>query len=399
MPRALALIALLLWPIANAQTTVAFWHSMEAGVEVLDELIAAYHARQDQVRIEPRYVGSYVEGQTRLLAAYGTRSAPVLYQAEIGFFPRLVEDGAVLDLADLTATLPQATIDDFRPGAWAYGVWGEARYGLPWNASTPVLYYNADVLRAAGIAPPSNWQEFEAAARTLTRRNVQGAMLVGDAWLFEAMVLSRGGQLATPDGAPTLDSPEAIAALEMLQRLGRDRALAYYGAAEGTPAMLSFVRARNLLTFASIANWPDVRRFSLLFDLAAAPIPLEPGGQVPLGGAQLVVLATATAEERSAAFDFWAFLMEPEHEARWIEATYYVPLRRSTEALLVDFYAADPNRAAALASLEIAIPRPRTSAFVAWQGYLQEALDAALRGSRPAAAALAEAQRRALVNR
>jgi len=394
-----AIAAALLLSAAGAQTTITFWHSMEGVEDTVVELVEAYHAAQSDVRVDVRYVGSYAEAQTRLVAAFGTGNEPVVFQAEIGFFPRLVGDGALQDLADLAATLPDEVVADFYPGLWGYGEFGDARYGLPWNASTPVMYYNADALRQAGIAPPTTWAEFASAAAALTTRASQGAMFVGDSWLFEMMVLSRGGVLALPDGTPNLDGPEAIAALTMLRELARARQLAFYGAAESTPAILSFVRTRNLMTFASIANWPDVRRFSIGFELAAAPVPLEDGGRVPLGGAQLVVMRGASEAQRLAAFDFWRFLVEPENLASWIEASYYIPVRRSAIPLLDDFYAADPNRAAALAQLELAVPRPRIPEFNAWRRLIDDALERTLRGNQTPQAALAEAQRRALEER
>lgn len=391
-----SVVAAVVLATAAAQTQITFWHSMEGVEDAVVELVNAYHASQDAVRVDVRYVGSYPEAQTRLIAAFGTGNEPVLFQAEIGFFPRLVGDGALHDLADLVAELPADLVADFYPGLWGYGDLGGGRYGLPWNASTPVMYYNADALRQAGIAPPTTWDEFAAAAAALTTRASQGAMFVGDSWLFEMMVLSRGGTLVHDDGTPNLDSPEAIAALTMLRDLGRARHLAFFGAAESTPAILAFVRTRSLMTFASIANWPDVRRFSVGFTLAAAPVPLEPGGRVPLGGAQLVVLRGASDEQRRAAFDFWRFLVEPENLASWIEASYYIPVRRSVIPLLDDFYGADPNRAAALAQLELAVPRPRVPAFNAWRRLIDDALERALRGNQTPQAALAEAQRRAL---
>ncbi len=400
MNRSLAVIAAaLLLSAASAQTTITFWHSMEGVEEAVLELVDAYHAAQDEVRVDVRYVGSYPEAQTRLVAAFGTGNEPVVFQAEIGFFPRLVGDGAVQDLADLAATLPEDVVADFYPGLWGYGEFDGARYGLPWNASTPVMYYNADALRQAGVAPPTTWDAFAAAAAELTTRAAQGAMFVGDSWLFEMMVLSRGGVLALEDGTPNLDGPEAIEALTMLHGLARARQLAFYGAAESTPAILSFVRTRNLMTFASIANWPDVRRFSVGFELAAAPVPMEDGGRVPLGGAQLVVMRGASEAQRLAAFDFWRFLVEPENLARWVEASYYIPVRRSAIPLLDDFYAADPNRAAALAQLELAVPRPRIPEFDAWRRLIDDALERTLRGNQSPQASLAEAQRRALEER
>jgi len=394
-----AIAAALLLNAASAQTTITFWHSMEGVEEAVIELVDAYHAAQDEVRVDVRYVGSYPEAQTRLVAAFGTGNEPTVFQAEIGFFPRLVGDGAVQDLADLVATLPEDVVADFYPGLWGYGEFDGARYGLPWNASTPVMYYNADALRQAGVAPPTTWDAFAAAAAELTTRASQGAMFVGDSWLFEMMVLSRGGVLALDDGTPNLDGPEAIEALTMLHGLARERQLAFYGAAESTPAILSFVRTRNLMTFASIANWPDVRRFSVGFELAAAPVPMEAGGRVPLGGAQLVVMRGASEAQRVAAFDFWRFLVEPDNLARWVEASYYIPVRRSAIPLLDDFYAADPNRAAALAQLELAVPRPRIPQFDAWRRLIDDALERTLRGNQPPQASLAEAQRRALEER
>jgi sn-glycerol 3-phosphate transport system substrate-binding protein len=153
------------------------------------------------------------------------------------------------------------------------------------------------------------------------------------------------------------------------------------------------------MTFASIANWPDVRRFSIGFELAAAPVPMEDGGRVPLGGAQLVVMRGASEAQRLAAFDFWRFLVEPENLARWIEASYYIPVRRSAIPLLDEFYAADPNRAAALAQLELAVPRPRLPQFDAWRRLIDDALERTLRGNQSPQASLAEAQRRALEER
>lgn len=382
-----------------AQTTVTFWHSMEAVRDAVDALVADFNASQGDVRVEARYVGSYEEAQARLIGAFGGPDEPTLFQAEIAFFPQLVADGAVRDLSDLVEALDPEWLGGFYDGLWAYGELDGGRYGLPWNSSTPVMYYNADALRRAGIAPPTTWDEFEAAVRALTSRQAQGGMFVGDSWLFEMMVRSRGGALVLEDGTPHFESPEALASLEMLHRLVRSGDMAFYAAGESTPAILTFIRTRTLLTFASIANWPEVRRFSVAFDVAAAPVPMADGGTVPLGGAQLVVLRNASDAERDAAFAFWRHLMDDAALARWIEASYYIPVRRDALPLLEGFYAEDPNRAAAISQLDVAVPRPRLPAFNGWRRVIDDALERALRGNQSPAQALAEAQRRALEQR
>ena len=392
-------LALTFTSLALAQTRVVFWHSMDSVEETVDALAEAFNASQHAYRLEPRYVGAYAEAQTRLISAFGSADEPALFQAEIGFLPRLVGDEAVQDLSDLTADLPRALTDDFVPGLWAYGEFDGRRLGLPWNASAPVLYYNVDALRRAGLDPPSNWSEFAAAAESLTSRQAQGVVFVGDSWLFEMVVLAMGGRLADEEGNPTLDAPVAVEALTLLDRLEESGALAFFAASESTPAILGFVRTRSLMAFASIANWPDVRRFSVAFELSAAPVPLGVNGAVPLGGAQLVVMRNASPAEREGAFAFWRFLMERENLAAWVEASYYIPVRRSVVPLLQGFYAEDPGRSAALSQLELAIPRPRTPDFDRWRMLLDDALEQTLRGRASPREALAEAQRLALEGR
>lgn len=400
MTRAFPLLAIsiVLWlgPWAAAQTTITFWHSMEGATDAVDALAAAFNARQNEYRVEPRYVGSYTEAQTRLVAALGTPNEPALFQSEIALFPRLVADGAVQPLDDLIATLDEAFIADFYPGLWAYGEIDEQRYGLPWNSSTPVLFYNASVFRQRGIDVPTTWEEFEQVAEALTSRQSQGFLAVGDSWLFEMMVTTRGGSLVTEDGQPNFTSPEAIEALRMLERLVGNRHAAAYASGEVTMAMVSFIRTRTLMAFASIANWPDVKRFSVAFDIAAAPVPTGGSNVVPLGGAQLVIMRNATPEQRDGAFAFWQFLMEAENLATWVRASFYIPVRRAALPLLEPWYAEDPNRRAALTQLENAVPRPRNPEFNTWRAYIDEALERVLKGNMSPEEALAEAQRRAM---
>lgn len=388
--------AMLVGSPALAQTTVTFWHSMEGAETSITELVSSFNDSQDEYRVVAEYVGGYPEAQTRLAAAFGTQSAPVMFQAEVGYWPQLVADGALHDLSDLMVELAPEFIDDFYPGLLGYGELDGGRYGLPWNSSTPVMYVNMDAFERAGVDVPTSWDEFAAAASELTSRQAQGASFVGDSWLFEMIVLSMGGRLALDDGTPTMNSPEALAALTMLRDLQAEGSLVYYSNTESTAAILTFVRTRALMTFASIANWPDVRRFSIGFQIAAQPVPAADDGVVPLGGAQLTVLRTASEDERQGAFAFWQHLMEPDNLRLWVEDSFYIPVRRAALPLLEDFYAEDPNRGAALGQLEMAIPRPRTAQVNAWRSMIDDTLELVMRGGQDPAQALEQLQQRAL---
>jgi len=123
--------------------------------------------------------------------------------------------------------------------------------------------------------------------------------------------------------------------------------------------------------------------------------PLEQGGKVPLAGGALVVLKGASPEQVKGAVAFWRFLMEPKNIARWVKATYYLPMRRSAQPLLEDFYKEDPRRRVVFSQVERASPWIRDPEVTVWYTFLEEALEKALKGNVPARQALEEAQRKA----
>jgi len=391
-----------LWPLlflllpALAQVEVPFWHSMDGPAgRLLAAFAQEFAAKDGRYRVLPQYAGAYRDGETKLVAALRTGAAPVLFQAEISFFPRLVGEGRALAL-DPYLNLERSFLEDLFEPAWNYGVMEGRRFGLPLNTSTPVLFYNLDAFRAKGLKAPRNWKEFEEAAKALSSRQAKGFIFVTDpqAWLFEAMVTSRGGSL-TKDGKPNFTSKEALEALEMLTRLNRAGALSVRSMAESTFAQLDFVRTKGMMVMASIANWPAAENFSFAFTLGVAPVPREPGGKVPMGGAQLVVLKGASEAQVRGALEFWKYLMEPGNVARWVEASYYVPVRKSAIPLLEGFYRENPFRKVAFEQIAHAQERPKEPQFTAWASLLAEALERSLKGGVPPRKALEEAQRKA----
>jgi sn-glycerol 3-phosphate transport system substrate-binding protein len=391
-----------LWPLlflllpALAQVEVPFWHSMDGPAgRLLAAFAQEFAAKDGRYRVLPQHVGGYRDGETKLVAALRTGAAPVLFQAEISFFPRLVAEGRALAL-DPYLNLERSFLEDLFAPAWNYGLLEGKRYGLPLNTSTPVLFYNLDAFRAKGLKAPRNWKEFEEAAKALTSRQAKGFIFVTDpqAWLFEAMVTSRGGNLVK-DGKPNLTSKEALEALEMLDRLNRAGALSARSMAEATFAQLDFVRTKGMMVMASIANWPAAENFSFAFTLGVVPVPREPGGKVPMGGAQLVVLKGASEAQVRGALEFWKYLMEPRNVARWVEASYYVPVRKSAIPLLEGFYRENPFRKVAFEQIAHAQERPKEPQFTAWASLLAEALERSLKGGVPPRKALEEAQRKA----
>lgn len=384
----------LAFSLAFAQVEIPFWHAMDGPAgRAIDQFAKEFNAKQRSFRVVPVYKGDYRDEESSLVSALRAGGAPVLYQAEVVFFPRLVAEGSVVALDDLVRALPFE--NDLFDAAWEYGIIGGKRYGLPFNTSTPVLFFNENQLRAKGLKVPTNWKEFGEVARAMSSRQSKGFIALTESWTFEAMVTSRGGNLVTPDGKPSFTSPQVVEALEFLQNLNRSGVISVRNLAEATFAQLDFVRTKGMMVFASIANWPAAENFSFAFKLGVAPVPREPDGKVPLGGAQLVVVRGASPEQQRGAVEFWKYLMEPEVVARWVQASYYLPMRKSAEPLLEGFYKENPYRRVAFQQVGNAQPRPRVPQFAVWRNFLEEALEKALKGNVPARQALEEAQRKA----
>jgi len=177
----------------------------------------------------------------------------------------LASDGAIQDLTDWVADTPDIDTDDFIPSIWEpYSQVDGKTYGLPFDGDTHVLFYNKDLLAENGFdAPPATWDEYLQQAKTITEnekdKGIYGAAIFGQksplilGASFANRLAGFGGEFLDADGAPVINSPEAVAAAQSLVDIN-DYALP-------TPAETDF-GAGNSAWFAGkvafIENWTDL---------------------------------------------------------------------------------------------------------------------------------------------
>src|ERR1700719_3585833 len=159
---------------AKAATDILWWHAMsgELGKQV-EKLAADFNASQSEYRIVPIYKGNYTETVTSAIFAFRSRSQPAIVQVnEIATATMMAAKGAIYPVYDLMRDETEA----FSPAAYLPAVTGYYAdvagnmLSFPFNASTPILYYNKDLFRAAGLDPeaaPKTWPEVGAAAKRL----------------------------------------------------------------------------------------------------------------------------------------------------------------------------------------------------------------------------------------
>src|SRR3954453_21566344 len=172
--RLAAVAAIVLVSPVQAATEIMWWHAMSGELGKQPERLAAdFNASQSEYRIVPSYKGNYTETVTASIFAFRSRSQPAIVQVnEIATATMMAARGAIYPVFELM----REQSEPFSPSAYLPAVTGYYAdvagnmLSFPFNASTPILYYNKDLFRAAGLdpeVPPKTWPEIGAAAKRL----------------------------------------------------------------------------------------------------------------------------------------------------------------------------------------------------------------------------------------
>ncbi|MER2237194.1 MAG: extracellular solute-binding protein, partial [Psychrobacillus sp.] len=137
----------------EGKTVISFWHAMSgSGQTALDNIVADFNASQDDYEVKAEFQGSYEESLTKLRSVGGTADAPAITQVfEVGT-KYMIESGFIepmqkfIDEDNYDLSQLEENILNY------YSLDGEL-YSMPFNSSTPVMLYNKDAFKAAGLDP------------------------------------------------------------------------------------------------------------------------------------------------------------------------------------------------------------------------------------------------------
>lgn len=137
-----------------AATNITWWHAMGGQLgETVNKISNDFNAAQDSCSIAPVYKGSYEELLTSGIAAFRAKQAPNIIQVyEAGSATIINAKGAVIPVADLFAEADVAfDKNDYLAGIRNFYADSEGKMiGMPFNSSTPILYYNKEALEKSG---------------------------------------------------------------------------------------------------------------------------------------------------------------------------------------------------------------------------------------------------------
>ena len=379
---------------------IVFWyqHTRERE-EALQDLIADFN-RTNRYGIEVRgeYVGRYGDIYNKMNV--GIQSGSLAASLVVAYQNQALAYYQADGIVDITPYMdsPKWGLSPEERGDYVQAFLeqdniGGVQVGFPPNRSMELLYYNFDWLRELGYYdPPATWDDFAAMCRLAKEQPFSknedparslGFLLDVDASRFAAMVFSRGGDLVDATGTTyALDSPETKAVLELMQELAQDGAIHIAG--ERDAELNEFVTGQILFSQDSSSGLPfyksGIEDSGLAFEWGVTHPP-QTGSRpvVDVYGASVSVCAS-TPEKQLAAWLFLKWFTAPEQQARWVRASNYFPVRKSTARELESYFEENPHYGVAFGMLDYGKSEPTMAGYQQVRRLIQEAMVEATEG-------------------
>ncbi|ARN19082.1 ABC transporter substrate-binding protein [Piscinibacter gummiphilus] len=395
----------------SAQTRISMYYPVSVGgplTQVVDKLVGEFQQANPDVKVEAIYAGNYDDARMKAMAALkaGTPvQTSVLFSIDLH---ELKDQGVIRPFDDFVKTAEdKAWLQGFYPALMENGRAEGKTWGIPFQRSTIVMFYNKDAFRQAGLDPekaPRTWAEMRAAAAKLVRTEngatTRWGMMIPSTgyayWMFGALAKQNGQLLANPAGTQTrFNQPKTIEALEFWSSLSKD-GLSPKGLIEWGTLRQNFVEGKTAMMWHTTGNLTAVLK-EAKFDVGVAQLPAntEPGS--PTGGGNFYLFKSGSDAEQQAAFRLVKFLTAPERSAEWSVATGYVGVSAASYATpaLKKYAETVPQALVARDQLSVATAELSTHQAGRVRKVLDDAIQSVITGQQDAKTALDGAQAQA----
>ncbi|HEY4250445.1 MAG TPA: ABC transporter substrate-binding protein [Roseomonas sp.] len=405
----LAATPLLAAPALHAQAPVelVFNYPIAVGgpiTRIIDGYCADFQRENPGIRVRPVYTGTYQDSVTKALTAARGGDAPdVAVLLSTDMFT-LIDEDVVIPWDGLPG-IDAAYLGGFYPGFMANSQTGGKTWGIPFQRSTIVAYYNKDAFREAGLNPeagPTTWAQQLEMAQKLTRRSGDSVTQWGiqipssgfPYWLFQALTTQNDVLLMNQAGDRTYyDDAKVAEALQYWADLSMTHRVHPQGVVEWGTTPRDFFERKVAIIWTTTGNLTSIRAGAQFpFGVAMLPANRRPGS--PTGGGNIYLFKAASPAKREAAVKFARFLTTPERAAQWGMDTGYVavsPEAWDTPAMKA-YVAGFPAAAVARDQLASAVAELSTHDNQRVTKALNDGLQAVLTGRTQPAPAMRTAQ-------
>lgn len=337
----------------EGKVPVVFWSSWGGkNGEGVQKLVDDFNASQTAIVVENQFQGSYEETAQKLTAAMAARQIPDMVSLSEVTWNRFYLNQSLQALSDLNFDTSGYVEPLIKEGTRQGKVWW-----VPFARSTPLLYYNRDLFKQAGLEDrgPKTWDEVRAWGKELMKVGGENMKVFAfttaknyNAWHFQGNVWQWGGAYSDKELNALIDEEKAVAAGEWLRTFVHEDKMGYMTDDQST----DFVNGLCAMTSQSTGSLGGIAT-SAKFQVGTAFLPEKDQFGCPTGGAGLSVLAGAPDEQKQAALEFLKFLARPENVTFWSKHSGYMPATSAArdEAGMQEYFASNPNYKVAVEQL------------------------------------------------
>jgi sn-glycerol 3-phosphate transport system substrate-binding protein len=392
------------------KTEVSFYFPIAVGgpiTKIIDGYASQFNKENPSDNVTPVYSGTYQETIVKVLTAHKAGKPPtsaILLSTDTF---TLADEGAIAPIDDFVKTdADRAWLKSFFPAFLLNGQFDNKTWGVPFQRSTVVLYWNKQLFKEAGLdpnKPPQTWAETISMGQKLTKKDASGNVTQWGIqvpssgfpyWLFQGFSTQNGGILANAAGnAVKYDDPKVVEALQYWVDLSRKHGIHPPGVVEWGTTPRDFLERKVAMIWTTTGNLTNIRS-NAKFDFGVAMLPAGERRGSPTGGGNFFIFKKATAAEQEGAYKFAQWLTQPERAAQWSIDTGYVAVSpASYETAALKKYAADfPPALVARDQLPHAVAELSTHDNQRVTKALNDGLQAALTGAKTPAQAMKDAQ-------
>ena len=288
--------------------------------QIVDGLVAGFEAENPEIKVNAIYAGNYNDARIKALAALKSgKPAQLSVMFSIDIY-ELIEQGAIIAFDDIAETADdKAWLKKFFPALMENGITQGKTWGIPFQRSTIVMYYNKDAFREAGLDPenpPATWDELVSTSKKLTKADGSqwGLMIPSTGypyWMFGALTKQNGQTLMNGAGNETyFDAPATIEALQFWKDLGSKHAVMPSGTIEWGTLRQNFLEQKTAIMWHSTGNLTKVKD-TASFDFGVAMLPAIFSRFTPTGGVHFFIFHYPPSAARSASLHLIPSITSP----------------------------------------------------------------------------------------
>ncbi len=329
----------------NSPVEVKFYYPTAVGgplTQIFDRYVEEFNKANPDIKVVATYAGGYDDisaaVQTEIQGKGEGPDVAVMLAADL---PTFIDNGYIVPLQDFIDKMDdgKAYTDDFFPAFMRNSVDGDGKvWAIPFQRSTPVLYYNKDMFKEVGLDPaaaPKTFQDLVDYAKKLTKPNGErwGLEIPSDGfpyWLFQGFAIANGQNVVGDNFNDVyFNSPEVVKGLQFFSDLSQKDGVMPKGVIIWGDTPKDFTSGKAAMIYHTTGSLTNILK-NATFDVGVGFLPQgDKGYGAPTGGGNLYMFSTSTPEKQEAAFKWITYLSSPEIQSDWGAATGYIAARKS----------------------------------------------------------------------